>query len=86
MTGIGRNLWSRRWIWPETYSDDAQSMVGVVQTLAAVAVTVTMSSIRTPNLPAIDPWFDGKAHARHKWLLLTLDHVWRLVSGDHSMP
>ena len=47
-----------------------------------VSVTVTMSSIRTPNSPGeVDARLDGEAHPGHQRLLLALDHVRRFVRG-----
>ena len=61
---------------------DAQSMVGVVQTLAAVCGDC--DDVLDPNPePAreIDSRLYREAHTWHQRLLFTLDHVRRLVSG-----
>ena len=57
-------------------------MVGVVQ--RSPAVCGDRDDVLDPDSePAreINSRFHGEAHARHEWLLFTLDHVWRLVSG-----
>src|SRR5512133_2104412 len=57
-------------------------MVSVVQ--AATAVCRDGDNVLDPYTESarqVDPRFDGEAHARHKRLLLTLDHVRRLVRG-----